>query len=110
NSAGLGQLEYTVDFEGRVTAYRYDNTAEGGGRLVGKHYYNSLNDYNTDNANGPLDMAAQSITYKYDGLGRLVETNDSAFGTLTKQAYDAEGRLIQIASSQGFLNYSYNNL
>jgi hypothetical protein len=41
SSAGLGQLEYSVDFEGRVTAFRYDNTPTGGGRLAGKFFYAS---------------------------------------------------------------------
>jgi RHS repeat-associated protein len=113
-SVGLGQLEYTVDFEGRVTTHRYDNTALGAGRQIGKYYYNSETDYLNDRADGTLNAPAQKITYKYDALGRLVESEDSEFGSgtaaQTKQKYDAEGRVTQIASPQGFINYGYDNL
>ena len=69
NSVGMGQLEYAVDFEGRVTAFRYDNTATGGGRLVGKYFYDSVSAYTTDKSNnGLLDTAPESIVYTYDAL------------------------------------------
>ncbi|XAL99095.1 hypothetical protein OT109_16120 [Phycisphaeraceae bacterium D3-23] len=95
-SVGAGQLAYEVDFEGRVTAYRYDNTAGGRGRLVGKHYYNTEADYNADAANGELADAARSVSYGYNPFGQLTLANDSGHA-ITAYAYDDLGRRTQIA-------------
>jgi RHS repeat-associated protein len=113
SSVGLGQLEYSVDFEGRVTAFRYDNTPQAGGRMVGKYYYDAIADYDADKLDGTLDVPVQFVTYKYDALGRVVEIADSQFASaanpLTRQTYDAQGRLTQIDSPQGILNYEYDD-
>jgi RHS repeat-associated protein len=107
SSVGLGQLEYTVDFQGRVTAYRYDNTPTGGGRLVATYFYDEEADYDPAD---PATDAAQSVLYTYDALGRQITITDCAFATPTTRSYDAEGRPTQIASPQGVINYEYNAL
>jgi RHS repeat-associated protein len=113
-SAGLGQLEYSVDFQGRVTAYRYDNSPEGGGRLAARFFYASEQGYLDDRTDGELADAVQTVEYAYDAFGRAVEIADSEFAAaaqpLTKQKYDADGRLIQIDSPQGVINYGFDRL
>ena len=47
-----GQLEYEVDFAGRVTAYRDGIKTLGSGRLVGKVYYDVESASTIDKAGG----------------------------------------------------------
>ena len=94
-SVGLGELEYTVDFEGHVTAYQYDNSPQGGGRLNSQRYYNTLADYQ----NSP-STPADSISYTYDSLGNRMGgsfTHGSTGSTFTQvlQIHDTRGRLTQ---------------
>ncbi len=114
-SVGLGQLEYVVDFEGRVTAFRYDNTATGGGRLVGKFYYDALSSYNSDKLDGNLNAAAESMLYAYDAIGRVKAVTfyrgPGAGNTdVTTTTYDADGRTTSIDSPEGTIRYEYDNL
>jgi len=110
-STGLGQLKYSVDFEGRVTAYFYDNTATGGGRLVRKDYFENETLY--DNGAGPV---VDRVAYVYDAFGRTLTVtqqfaiNDppNARTRLTTNAYDAEGRLTRIATPEGTVNHEYD--
>ncbi len=115
NGVGLGQLAYSVDFEGNVTEYRYDNTASGGGRLVEKLYYKQLGLSLTTattlsqirallNPHSPTS----TVSYQYDALGRQTQIVDSTGATNNK--YDKDGRLEQIESPQGVINYRYDNL
>ncbi|QNN24371.1 LEPR-XLL domain-containing protein [Planctomycetales bacterium ZRK34] len=110
SSVAGGQLEYAVDFEGRVTAYRYDNTTTSGGRLVGKYYYGTESAYLADrDDNGVLGDADRTITYTYDAFGRQKTITDDEHG-VTSYEYDAEGRLTQTDSPEGILNYEYDAL
>lgn len=119
-SVGLGQLAYSVDFEGRVTEYLYDNTATGGGRLVQRidHGKSTLTGLAQDTSISEFratiftpSASPRMVSYKYDELGRRIETNDSQFGpAVTRHTYDADGKLTQIDSPQGFLNYDYDRL
>ena len=116
-STGGGQLAYSVDFEGNVTAYLYDNTATGGGRLVSKTYYDAAQVTGTIAVGESLAVLAarlgaaeRVVTYKYDAFGRQVEVNDDAFATVTTYAYDAEGRQTQAVTPQGTINYAYDDL
>ncbi len=107
----FGQLEYQVDFEGQVTASRYDNTATGGGRLVGTFYYDSETAYEQDRDDGSNDLnaALESIRYEYDAYGRQAKTifTQSAVYTTTNH-YDGEGRLIGVDSEEGYVGYDYD--
>ncbi len=97
----LGQLELSIDFEGRHTAYGYD----GLGRLASKAYFVDAAAY--DNGNG---TPAETVDYTNDALGRVIEIDDSNFASATTQDYDAFGRVEQIASPQGIINYGYDNV
>ncbi|HEV7299861.1 MAG TPA: DNRLRE domain-containing protein [Tepidisphaeraceae bacterium] len=105
---GYGQLKYEVDFEGRVTAYDYDNTSTGRGRVSAVRYYNTLAAYTAD-TNGTA--AVRKISSTYDAFGRQTTVNDSAFAPAVNQyVYDVEGRLTTIDSPQGTLHYAYDAL
>ncbi len=113
-SVGLGQIEYTVDFEGRVTAYRYDNSPNGGGRLVAKYYYDEHDDYTTDAGDDSLDNPDEVVSYTYDALGRQTQVvQDFDPGSVgeertTNSKYDAFRRLIQTESPEGIVNHAYD--
>ncbi len=113
-SVGLGQIEYTVDFEGRVTAYRYDNSPNGGGRLVARYYYDERDDYTTDAGDDSLDNPDEVVSYTHDALGRQTQVvqdfdpNSVGEERITGNKYDVFGRPIQIASPEGIVNYAYD--
>ncbi|TWT36616.1 tRNA(Glu)-specific nuclease WapA precursor [Posidoniimonas corsicana] len=110
-----GQLEFTVDFEGRVTAYSYDNSAAGGGRMVEKRHYESSTDYSGNNVK-------ETTTYTYDEFGRelTVAINRSGATSLpdwshtTTNQYDDQGRLLRVETAHDSVttavNYEYDNL
>ncbi|MGE5609729.1 MAG: putative Ig domain-containing protein [Bacillota bacterium] len=114
-SAGLGQLAYSVDFEGHVTQYLYDNTPEGGGRLAEKRYYVSEPAF-------AAKTVAECVTYTYDAFGRTLQVVQDRNGNInttddqnvTTYAYDAEGRQTQVSTSHGgnsyTVRYEYNGL
>ena len=64
-----GRLEHAVSFEGVVTAYAYDDSAGGAGRLSEKKYWPSVAAYN-NGAGTPSEI----ILYTYDGFGREVRS------------------------------------
>ena len=109
NSVGTGQLEYSIDFEGNVTAYRYDNSSTGRGRSVGMYYYASLSAYQADAADGSLDTPSESVINTYDALGRIVTLDDSAHG-ITHHTYDERGQLVTMSSPEGTVHYEYDRL
>ena len=121
-SVGYGQLEYHVSFEGKVTAYRYDNRAGAGGRLVAEYYYDSLTQYDAANldtdSDGLLDSYNEAIFYTYDAHGRQIEVlfdRDGSTGSdpneqdKTTYAYDDLGRLTMTAAPEGTIHYVYND-
>lgn len=105
-SVGFGQLSYQVDFNGRVTAYRYNNLPTGGGRLVEKFYYDFITDYTADAQDSILSNAQESVSYEYDAFGRVVRElfNDRE----TISIFDADGRLAQRSTPEGVIGYSYD--
>jgi hypothetical protein len=113
SSVGVGELKYSVDFEGRVTAYLYDNTDYGGGRLVEKRSFASLAAY--DNGNG---TPAEIVNYQYDKFGRqttvTIDRDPANPGTdchVTNNTYDDQGRLIRrYTPTEGAINYEYDPL
>lgn len=102
-----GAAKYSVDFEGRVTAFEYDTSTLGGGRLVATRHYDTLQAYQNDSTG---TAAARRISYTYDAMGRQISVNDSAFPTPTTYGYDADGRVTKIDSPQGTLHYAYDTL
>ena len=64
-----GRLEHAVSFEGVVTAYVYDDSAGGAGRLSEKRYWPSVAAYN-NGAGTPSEI----IQYTYDAFGREVRS------------------------------------
>jgi YD repeat-containing protein len=81
-----------------------DNSAGAYGRLGDKRFFDKLISYD----NGQW-TPSESVAYKYDAFGRLVQSVDSLAGSTT-YAYDAEGRTTQIASPEGIVNYAYDVL
>ncbi|MGB0766316.1 MAG: Ig-like domain-containing protein [Phycisphaeraceae bacterium] len=126
SSTGVGQLAYMVDFEGNVTGYLYDNTATGRGRMVEKAYYDAADisaTITTSMTPGQITAALAGVTsqrvvtYTYDAFGRAIETkidrdpaNPGTDLHETTNAYDAEGRLIQVDSPEGVINHEYDDL
>ena len=107
-SVGLGELKYSVDFEGHVTAYFYDNSPGGGGRLAEKCFYASETVY-AGGSGTPGDV----VSYTYDPFGRVVtiaeDTNgDGTIERTTTESYDAFGRLICETSPEGTIHYEYD--
>jgi RHS repeat-associated protein len=105
-SAVVGQLAYAVDFEGRVTAYLYDNRDTGGGRLVEKQYFADLDEY--DEGEGTPD---EYVTYHYDELGRndVVAQHHGQDTDTTTYTYDEDmGYLTRVQNEQGAINYEYD--
>ena len=100
----LGQLKYTIDFEGCVTAYEYDEFA----RVEYKHFFPSYSGTSGDSyqewvADDAIDHEA--VRYKYDAFGRRLEVIQDADGDLTTTtddqykttyAYNARGQVTQI--------------
>jgi YD repeat-containing protein len=129
HSVGLGQLAFSVDFEGRVTRYWYDNTPEGGGRLVEQDIYpaSKLGTLTITAATTTADIAAkmggpipaiQTLQYDYDPMGRQDSVSDKTAARTWRYAYDAEGRQTQVKVTlnqtgdpvEGVVNYEYDVL
>ena len=93
-----GQLELSIDFAGRHTVFTYDTL----GRLETKEYFPDAATWN--NGTG---TPTETVSYTYNSLGGLEDTDDSANG-LTNNTYDAQGRLTQVISPEGIVNYEYD--
>ncbi len=52
----------------------------------------------------------QTISYKADALGRVVEGDDDLTGRVTTSVYDAFGRLIEEAAPEGTVRHEYDNV
>jgi RHS repeat-associated protein len=111
-SSALGQLKYSVDFEGRVTAYLYDNASFGGGRLVGKYFYATEAAYLADASDNILSLWLERVTYTFDEYGReRTVTFDHGGGNVdvTTKAYDPEGRLISEQTVDSGVTYTVSH-
>jgi choice-of-anchor A domain-containing protein/RHS repeat-associated protein len=108
-----GQAEYTVDFDGRVTSFVYDTSAESGGRLLEKRFYTSLTNYQ----NNP-STPAQYVKYTYtdeDQIDTVTQDADGNAATTADQRveaylYNARHQLITKSSPEGVIHYEYNDL
>jgi len=98
----LGRLETTIDYKGQATEFYYD----GLGRLQFKEYYGA-------GAAEPNEM----VEYAYDSLGR--KTSQTLYNTegggsvaisWSDYQYDFEGNIVKVDTSEGAVNYSYNDV
>ena len=99
-----GRRTLHVSFEGVVTQSVYDPATD---RLSEQRFFDNLTDY--DSGNG---TPAEVWAYTYDAFGREVEvtqTVGSAVRTVTK-TYDAQRRLTEVASPEGTISYTYDDL
>ena len=99
-----------VSFEGIVTVSRYDRASGdrfGTGALLEQRFYRSVHDY-ADGNGSPMEMWA----FGYDAFGRQVwmEQQSSAGNHQVTQEHDGEGRLKQITSPQGTVQYEYDDV
>jgi RHS repeat-associated protein len=105
-----GRLARSTDFERRTVDYLYDQL----GRLDVKRYFGTT----TPGADGPgvSTNYAEAVDYVYDALGRqtkVVQDFDGNFLStpdqrVTDQVFDEFGRMMQVSSPEGVLNYRYN--
>ncbi len=97
-----------VSFEGAVTQFVYDSVT---GNLTHKLLYPSLTAYNSGQG-----TPAESVAYKYDAFGRVVEVDDimgsglNAVTSVTTTIYDSQGNVLAVTSPQGTVSYAYDNL
>ena len=108
----LNQLASTTDFDGQVIDYAYDDR----GRVVTKDEYADA----AAEQQGPA-YAREVVTYSYDGYDASHRRHDTVAvavadaagydggGTkVTDSYYDAEGRLVEVHSPQGDVQYAYD--
>ena len=115
-----GRLSYEVSVEGVVTAYVYDDADPGAdGRLVETEYFNTLADYEqylgSPGVPGDPTKLAEATMYGYDAFGHQTVVDqysyDAGTPTLTQwtnSAYDADGNLIMVDSTQGTVHYEFD--
>jgi RHS repeat-associated protein/fibro-slime domain-containing protein len=124
--AASGQMARGIDFEGRVTLYRYDNSPRGGGRAVQRLHLRdaaAADDYDTADAlttralgdSPALPSDAERFTDYFDEFGRIIltvhEARDPAGQSTTRETrltYDDQGRLIRTETPEGVLEYEYD--
>jgi len=99
----FGRLIKATDFKGQVTAFIYNDT-NNPGLLEYQRYYDSNDCYE----NHPDDPNIE-IHITYDQLGRktVVDVSDEGAESSYAYKYDAEGRITEIHSPQGFVRYGY---
>jgi RHS repeat-associated protein len=115
SSTAAGELAFSVDFEGRITRYEYDNTATGGGRVVEKDFFASSGlTIGSATTTAELQTALatatpdQTISYSYDGLARLQQVTDSLNGTWTYSYDPISGQVSKVVSPQGTVHHEYD--
>ena len=96
-----GRQTLHVDFRDRHTKFVYDLQTN---RLDSRVFY-------ADAAAYAANTPSQTISYTYDALDRVITLADDLVSEATEtRKYDADGRLVQIQSDQGYLNYAYDAL
>lgn len=110
---GRGRVFTHTDFNGRTTAYEYDDTLGAGGRLSAEYRF----------AGGVAALAAGGTTiatagaaehsvYTYDGRGRQIGVDEYVGATLTRAeqtAYDpATGNVASATTPEGVVHYAYD--
>jgi len=106
----FGRIYKETNFKDQLTVYSYNTR----GLLEYKRHYATIGDYDELN---PTYNADPEIYYIYDTLGRkenvITTTYDSGgavIGTPCQTDYydDDEGRIIVVASEEGYIRYIYN--
>ncbi len=123
------RMNLSISFEGVRKKSIYDDTPQGGGRLIGYDLFSpdtTQLEFDTFNSTGslPANRAWERIRMSYDAFGREITTiHTYAKGALSgnpipnqyssdvwTKAYDAEGRLTQETSPTGVIGYEYDPL
>jgi RHS repeat-associated protein len=106
-----GRLEAHTDYKEQTTGYFYNKQ----GQLQYKRYYlfdGTVDGINQNYDTGPENNWAEQTEYTYDTLGRRTtveeKDNPNTYTRTTTYHYDAQGRLIQVDTPQGTINYGYN--
>ena len=87
----FGRLARKTNFNGQVTQWIYDSL----NRVSRKDFYAA-------GSNAP----SESLFYTYDSLGRVQRAAGSE--DFTQYAYDVEGRVIQVQTPAGTIDYEYD--
>ena len=112
---GLGRTLSVQDFKGQTTAYDYDDSPQGQGRLFAEYRFaTSATVLNASNQIIPAN-AAERTEYTYDALGRQSQVREYASGTtsttsrVTNYSYDPiTGAVSLVDSPEGKLHYVYD--
>ena len=99
-----GLLVKSVDFEGHVTGFKYNDR----GQLEFQNFYDDNDLYDLDDPNMYYKLA-------YDNLGRVVTTEVNDVDTpdgvvIYRNYYDAEGGIYQLDSPEGFIRYEFSDI
>lgn len=108
----LNHLVTVTDPLDRVSTTRYDkaghpvSTTSGAGTTTTFDY--DVLGRRTATRFGVVNGSPQStIQYRYDAVGRVTSTEDSAAGTIAN-SYNLSDNLVRVTSPQGRIDYAYN--
>ncbi|MCA9186710.1 MAG: RHS repeat-associated core domain-containing protein [Planctomycetales bacterium] len=113
DTVGYGQLAYSIDFEGRITSYLYDNTPAGGGRQSSMRYYGQVPLGQAPTLQylrvtlDPMTPSTEILT-TYDTLGRVVEVTGPGVRTASYD-FDEFGQLDIETLPEGTIHYDYDD-
>jgi YD repeat-containing protein len=111
----LGRTLKVQDFKGQTTAYAYDDSSDGQGRLFAEYRF-AAGVTATDSANAIIKAnAAERTEYSYDAFGRQSQVREYASGTgttttrVTNYSYDPfTGAISLVDSPEGKVHHEYD--
>jgi uncharacterized delta-60 repeat protein len=111
----LGRTLKVQDFKGQTTAYAYDDSPDGQGRLFAEYRF-AAGVTATDSSNTIVKAnAAERTEYSYDALGRQSQVREYASGTgttatrTTNYSYDSvTGAISLVDSPEGKVHHEYD--
>ncbi len=92
----FGRVIRQIDAKGQVTSFVFDTFGRPSQELL-----------YADLADAEAGLPRETITYKYDDLGRLQSVDDTADGLITYQ-YNTEYNVTSVGSPQGTISYTYD--